>query len=58
MNIGDRVRIAAAKSAPVLTVAELYIQGDPERLWASCTWRAKAQQVDFPVDELVAEGRG
>jgi len=54
VNLGDRLRLRAHPRAPLLTVEELYLQGDPESLWAGCSWQKKAQLVHFPVADLEA----
>ncbi len=59
-NIGARVRLRAHTKAPLLTVALVYLQGEPEVLWAGCSWvpagqKAPAHQlVHFPQAELEA----
>lgn len=50
--IGDRFRLREHPRAPLLTVEELYLQGERQELWAGCSWQKKAQLVHFPVADL------
>ncbi|MES1164175.1 MAG: hypothetical protein ABUR63_00340 [Verrucomicrobiota bacterium] len=56
--LGAHARVAAAPKAPPLTIQSVYLQGDPEVVWAGCSWSAgpktKPQLVHFPIADLVA----
>lgn len=59
-DLGDHMRLRAHPKAPALTVDVLYLQGEPEQIWAGCRWKvpgnpkATPQLVHFPVSELEA----
>lgn len=50
----SQVRLVAHQSAPVLTVRCLFLDGNPEELFAVCSWDKanKASWKSWPVSEL------
>lgn len=60
LNLNDRCRLRAHPTAPLLTVARVFLDGDPEVLWAGCRWTQPGckepvkSEVFFPQSELEA----